>query len=514
MNKMEETLTELMSKHRWDTISGQSVGERMATKPRYDSKIKVKFTIRDLFFDTNREIQLLSPRKLKNIFKLWRIPKAYQRHFVKDFKQQQNLLVALLLGDVDSQFIFGVTPNALDMDVIDAQQRLTVLKLFFDNKLPLPNNAILKFIGHSEGRTLDCSGMYFNDFNDHPISKLLMDSILDGVVCETVIHEGPVSVHIAVFNDYNTTNTPLNDMEQITAHPYEVFKYARDFNNFGITYDYANDDNWIKLNNFWSLAGLNGLRYEQAKLVLQCVCFEKYGWSGNISKKQMMDFAENDSISNSWKDIFNIFTKLHTDVITKKSDYDNRDLWGLQGWRVFLSFIRFLYRQEESIKIVVKDYEKFWMFAQDIMKDLRTTLGYNDSIQMYNFDMMKKHPSHNRQLILGLVEEFEKIFSKANSHDEFLELTGISLRDGKRIISWDVASYVWQIQNGKCAGCGVRISVHNDKDHKIRWADGGKGTKENAQILCDGCHNEDKKKEIVNENDTNIDVDNDEDTEE
>jgi hypothetical protein len=303
-------------------------------------------------------------------------------------------------------------------------------------------------------------------------------------------------------------------MEQITAHRYDVFKYARNFNNFNITYDNANDDNWVKLNNLWSLAGLNGLRYEQAKLVLQCVCFEKYGWNSNISKKQMLDFAENDSISNSWKDIFNIFTKLHTDVITKKSDYDNRDLWGLQGWRVFLSFIRFLYRQEESIKIVVKDYEKFWVFAQDIMKNLRTTLGYNSSIQMYNFDMMKKHPSNNRQLILGLVEEFEKIFAKVDSHDEFLELTGISVRDGKRTISWSIASFVWQLQDGKCAGCDTRISVHDDKDHKIRWADGGRGTKENAQILCDDCHNEDKKKEILKEIDRNIDVDDDEDTEE
>lgn len=514
MNTLEEQLRILKIKHHFDIFKDIQLRKLLAKPAIYNEKVKIKLTLRSLFFDTDYEIVLVSGRKLKKIFKLWRIPKEYQRHFVKDYKQQQDLLLALLLGEVDSQFIFGVTPTTFDMDAIDSQQRLTILKLFFQNKLPLPKNAILRFIGHDDGATIGCSNMYYSEFSEHPIYKLLMDTILDGVICETVVHEGSVETHIAVFNAYNTGNTSLNDMEQITAHRYDVFKYARNFNNFNITYDNANDDNWVKLNNLWSIAGLNGLRYEQAKLVLQCVCFEKYGWSGNISRKQMMDFAENDYISNSWKDIFSIFTKLHTDVITKKSDYDNKDLWGLQGWRVFLSFIRFLYKQEESIKIVVKDYNKFWKFAQDIMKDLRTTLGYNDSIEMYNFDMMKKHPSNNRQLILGLVEKFEKVFAKANSHDEFLELTGISLRDGKRIISWGIASYVWQIQNGKCAGCGTRISVHNDKDHKIRWADGGKGTKENAQILCNSCHNEDKKKEIVNEINSNIDVDSDEDTEE
>jgi len=512
MSTLEDQLKILKIKHHFDIFKGNAFRQLLAKPAIYNEKVKVKLTLRSLFFDTNYEIVLVSGRKLKKIFKLWRIPKEYQRHFVKDYKQQQDLLLALLLGEVDSQFIFGVTPTTFDMDAIDSQQRLTILKLFFQNKLPLPKNAILRFIGHDEGATIDCSNMYYSEFNEHQIFQLLMDTILDGVICETVVHEGPVETHIAVFNAYNTGNTSLNDMEQITAHPYEVFKYARNFNNFNITYDNANDDNWVKLNNLWSLAGLNGLRYEQAKLVLQCVCFEEYGWNSNISKKQMLDFAENNSISTSWKEVFAIFTKLHTDVITKKSDYDNRDLWGLQGWRVFLSFIRFLYRQEESIKIVVKDYQKFWMFAQDIMKDLRTTLGYNDSIQTWNFDLLKKHPSNNMQLIRGLVDKFEKIFENANSHDEFLELTGISVRDGKRIISWSTASLIWQLQNGKCAGCGTRISVHNDKDHKTPWSRGGKGTKENAQILCDDCHNEDIKKEFMNQ--TNDSIDDNDDTDE
>lgn len=494
---LEKTLKELILKHRFDTIDGKSINHLLATPSIPDTKIVDSIPLRSLFFPTGYTLQLLSTRKLKNIYKLWRIPKGYQRHFVKDEKQQQQLLLALLLGEVNSQFIFGVTPNTLDMDVIDSQQRLTILKKFFDNKLALPKKAILKFIGHDEGRTINCSNMYYSDFDNHPIYKLLIDTILDGVKCETIVHEGPVELHVGVFTSLNTGNTALSLMEEITAQPYDVFKYARTFNNFGIEYDNVGDSNWDKLNEMWSIAGLSGLRYEQAKLVLQCLCFEKYGWNNNISKNHIIEYAKTEKISKSWKDIFEIFIKLHTDIIKKKSDYENKDLWGLQGWRVFLSFIRFLYRQDESIKIVVKDYTKFWLFAQDIMKNLRTTLGYNDTMGEHNFDIMKKHPSTNKQLIVDLVKEFEKMFSNAKSHDEFLENTGISVRDGKRAIDWKIASLVWQLQDGKCAGCGIRVSVNNDKDHKIKWADGGKGNVDNVQILCDGCHTEEKKKTFM-----------------
>lgn len=494
---LEKNLKDLVSKYKFDTIGSRSINELLATPSIPDTKITASIPLRNLFFTTDFEIKLLSERKLKNICELWRIPKEYQRHFVKDIKEQQQLLLALLLGEVSSQFIFGVTPTTLDMDVIDSQQRLTILKKFFDNKLALPNKAILKFLGHDEGRTINCSGMYYSDFDKHPIYKLLIDTILDQVKCETIIHEGPIELHVAVFTSYNTGNTALSLMEEITAQPYEVFKYARNFNNFGIEYNNVDDSEWGKLNEMWGIAGLGGLRYEQAKLVLQCICFEKYGWNSNITKNHMIEFAKTEKISKSWKDIFEIFIKLHTDVIKQKSDYDNKDLWGLQGWRVFLSFIRFLYRKDESIKIVVKDYSKFWLFAQDIMKNLRTTLGKNDVIGEYNFDIMKKHPSTNKELIVGLVREFEKMFDDAQSHDEFLELTGISVRDGKRAIDWKVASLVWQLQDGKCAGCGTRVSVNNDKDHKIKWADGGKGNIENVQILCDDCHTEDKKKTFM-----------------
>ena len=111
----------------------------------------------------------------------------------------------------------------------------------------------------------------------------------------------------------------------------------------------------------------------------------------------------------------------------------------------------------------------------------------------------------NNESKLFCSEKFEKIFENSNSHDEFLDLTGISVRDGKRTISWSTASLVWQLQDGKCAGCGTRISVHNDKDHKTPWSKGGKGTNENAQILCDDCHNEDIKKEFMNQTNDSID---------
>ena len=50
------------------------------------------------------------------------------------------------------------------------------------------------------------------------------------------------------------------------------------------------------------------------------MCFhEHYGWNGNITTtQQMIDYSNTKTISQSWKDIFQIFTKLHTDVVKEK----------------------------------------------------------------------------------------------------------------------------------------------------------------------------------------------------
>ena len=388
------------------------------------------------------------------------------------------------------------------MDVIDSQQRLTILKKFFNNRLSLPKNAVLKFIGHSEHKTIKCGGMKFEDFETHEIYQLLMDTILDGVQCESVVHIGTQKQHIQIFKAHNTGNTKLQPMEIVTAEQNEVMMFARHFNNFG--YEIETDGpEWEKVNKLWSLTTIGGLRYDLSKLVLQCVCFEHYGWR-NITQQEFIDFSESKKISQSWKHIFDIFTTLHTDVIKEKKDYENETLWGLQGWRTFLSFLRFLYKDDDiDVKVVVKDYHKFWLFAQDLMKNLKTTLGYNDSTETWTFDDMKSQPKNNKKLVLGLVKEFDKVFSQHKTHQSFLDETGISVRDGKRAISFGTGSFVWQLQDGKCKKCGTRISVRDDKDHNVEWAEGGKGDKDpnNVQLLCNSCHKEKTKNFVSNTED-------------
>lgn len=518
---MKETSTitsrcsELFAKYEFESFRGRDFqNDLLVTAPLPRYKRKLSIPMRALFFDTPFEIELFSNRKLKNLFKSWGIPKAYQRHFVKTIQEQQELLVALLRGEVDSQFIFGTNKEGTIMDVIDSQQRLTILKKFFNNSLALPNNAILKFIGHAEHKTIKCDGLKFEDFQTHEVYQELMDSILDGVMCESVVHIGTQKQHIQIFKASNTGNTSLQPMEIVTAEQNEVMKFARHFNNFGYEIETDGDD-WEKVKTLWSLTTIGGLRYDLSKLVLQCVCFEHYGWR-NITNQEFIDFSESQLIiTKTWKEIFDIFTKLHKDVIKEKKHYENEALWGLQGWRTFLSFLRFLYKQEDSVKIVVIDYPKFWLFAQDLMKNLRTTLGYNDSTETWTFDDMKSQPKNNKKLVLGLVKEFDKVFSQHKTHQSFLDKTGISVRDGKRIISFEIGSLVWQLQDGKCKKCGTRISVRDEKDHNVEWAEGGKGDRDvnNVQLLCNSCHSQ-KTKDFISKSsnsiDNDIDIDEDE----
>jgi len=497
-------VSELISKYEFESFRGKDFqSELLVTKTLPQYKTQHQIPIRSLFFDTPYEIELLSNRKIKRLFRMWGIPKGYQRHFVKTLEEQQSLLVALLRGEVDSQFIFGTDRQGSYLDVIDSQQRLTILKKFFNNQLSLPNDATLKFIGHNEHKAILCGGMKFEDFKENEIYDFLMETILDGVMCNTIVHMGSKKQHIQTFKSLNTGNTKLTVMETITAEQNSVMMYVRHFNNFGKEIE-CDGDEWEELKNLWSLTGIKGLRYDLSKLVLQCVCFEHYGWR-NITQKEFIEFSENQTISKSWKDIFDIFTKLHTEVIKEKKDYENEDLWKLQGWRTFLSFLRFLYKQEDSVKIVVKDYNKFWLFAQDLMKNLRTTLGYNQSTESWVFDDMKSQPQNNKKLVVGLVKEFDKVFSEHTSHDSFLNETGISVRDGKRAISFKTGSLVWQLQDGKCKECGTRISVRDEKDHNLEWAEGGKGDKDvdNVQLLCNSCHKK-KTKNFVSKSDDGL----------
>ena len=119
------------------------------------------------------------------------------------------------------------------------------------------------------------------------------------------------------------------------------------------------------------------------------------------------------------------------------------------------------------------------------------------------FDDMKSQPKNNKKLVLGLVKEFDKVFSQHKTHQSFLDETGISVRDGKRAISFGTGSFVWQLQDGKCKKCGTRISVRDDKDHKLEYAEGGKGDKDpnNVQLLCNSCHKEKTKNFVSNTDD-------------
>lgn len=489
--EITSNLTKLFLQHRYDTVGSKNILGLMNTQAEFDEKVKNGsngIPLKDLFFDGDFTIVLPSKRKLKKIMNLWKIPKGYQRHFIKSLEQQQNLLVALLKGEVDSQFIFGITPTELVLNVIDSQQRLTILKRFFNNQLFLPEGTVLRFIGDEQGRTINCSNMKFSDFNNHPIYKLLMDSILNGVRCDYVIHEGPESLHRQKFNNFNTGNTSLSLMEDITSGQSPIFEYVRDFNNFFIEYENVDDSNWDTLKNLWDISGLGGLRYDQSKLPLHLMCLEYFGYR-SINKNDILQFAESQTITKSWKDIFDIFIKLHKEVIKDKINYDNRDLWGLGGWRTLLMFLRILYKQE-NIKIVIKDYQKFWIFAQDMMKDLRTNLGTNTVTNEFVYDEMVKKMANIKFFIPELLMIWENKFSEFNTHDDFLSKTGISLRDGNRQINWSDSSFIWQVQDGKCKKCGTRVSVHDVKDHVKEWSVGGSTDITNIQILCESCNKE------------------------
>src|SRR6056300_1042574 len=77
-------VSELISKYEFESFRGKDFQTELLvtpTLPQY--KTQHHIPIRSLFFDTPYEIELLSNRKLKRLFKMWGIPKGYQRHFVK-----------------------------------------------------------------------------------------------------------------------------------------------------------------------------------------------------------------------------------------------------------------------------------------------------------------------------------------------------------------------------------------------------------------------------------------------
>ena len=62
-----------------------------------------------------------------------------------------------------------------------------------------------------------------------------MGPILNGVMCESVIHIGTKQQHIHVFKSLNTGNTKLTKMEVVTSEQNKVMEWVRSFNNFDLS---------------------------------------------------------------------------------------------------------------------------------------------------------------------------------------------------------------------------------------------------------------------------------------
>ena len=64
-----------------------------------------------------------------------------------------------------------------------------------------------------------------------------------------------------------------------------------------------------------------------------------------------------------------------------------------------------------------------------------------------------------------------------------------SQRDPKRVMTKKEKAEMMKERGEKCESCNEKITIDQARGHHIeRHADGGKTTKENTAILCEGCH--------------------------
>ena len=403
-----------------------------------------------------------------NISNHLKVPKRFQRKFVKDVSGQQSIMGAILKGQLQNPLYLWLRETLNILEIIDGQQRWVTCKNFLSNKFSLGSGVIIEGMN---GQYIDLSGLTYQQIVDElPNGELLWDSLMAKLQLPVVIVDGTESQVRQLFIELNSGSTGLNNIEVLLAEESDTFDWVRDMND---KYD-------------WESRGINTLRYIGSEQILNWMYIYLHGPTKvNLTKRRTL-------VGEKVPSVFKTIIKQVGEMIGSIPEKCGKSQFGLGKVR---GLVWFMIDLSKLYNVKITDNDKFFSFVNKMFLDITESMGKKDNStgtgKVYKFLDLIRHDDPDT--ITAVVDNLNLYFDmKLKELDgefkSFNDEYGIQLRQVERNVNKQQRYEVLLKQDSKCPVCGETVYLQDDAHHIEEYQYGGENSVENIVILHNKCH--------------------------
>lgn len=373
-------------------------------------------------------------------------------------EDNQCLIDTILRNEPVPLFFFNLKNSEGIYYVVDGQQRLHALSLFYDNKLALNK----KFSGEEN------HGKTFN--GDNPISDEQRQTFLNYYLNFKVIEDYNDEKIRLIFSRLQR-GKPLTLGEKLNAMPGDVVFSIREIAKHPFMKESI---------------GISKERYGNYPDAARILFYEKVGIRDSSTPAIISFFEEYSDLSKedkTYKKVISILNILEKIFPKDPGNYQflNKHAWVMTAYTVVSEMDKRygLYGQEELLSEFIKKFHG----------------------NVYTEDM--RQSNHNYQRFYDNVRGgwSEKIITLRRNIliNEFLKKYPFDEQDTKRQITEEDKIACFARANHKCEECGTSFKDHSEPEyhHRIMYASGGKTDMSNIMVLCHNCHAKYRGKEEI-----------------
>lgn len=442
----------------------------------------------------SQSIRMFNFHELKELY-VTRPP--YQRRVVWTHKKQQALLDSIFRGYYIPRLVMRRVDvgGGLKVEVIDGQQRITVVQRFFNNELALPNTLY--------DVSPDLAGKTYSELPDS-IKRFVEEEPYDVDMVYGIENPRDVKhqdIAAEIFRRLQE-GVSLNYMEKAHAHLDSrvrnfLVEYADD-----ISFDFENylplDRNDSKHPFFSRVYSVKNTRMQHLALLCRLLMLEEAdGRSIEVKNSDLLNFIAAAEVSNGIGDFSYKKGKTAQNVL-RNLDFvyevlrDDPQVLANKGMRqlsteyfvlsvyLLLRHLRERYVVNDEHKRVIYDFvlafHKKWKTERDIDAN-RDILFFSEKNQQTTESIGLRHQIIQRHFF------------------EFAQRKGVKFvtKDARRIFNEAERAYIYQRDKGCCQMClteGLSPEEAHlawnayEVDHIIPHSRGGETTVENGQVLC------------------------------
>jgi hypothetical protein len=470
MNEKEKTALGFLSPEQLSlVVGGKTIRERLNVNQGMDIQLirgghdrNTGVSLFDLVFGTSDTINVVNFRNISNKLK---VPKRFQRNFVKDLQGKQSIMRAIFKGQLTNPLHLSLRRDQDILEIVDGQQRWSTLKKFVNNEFTLGKNTTV--VGKGKQK-INVSGLTYQQIvKELPNGEEIIQDVFDSTYLPVIFYEGTESEIRDLFKELNTGSSGLNKIEILLASESKLFDKVRKWNN-EINFDRV---------------GIETNRFTAAELILKLYVYFLHG-PKKVNKKDLENLT-NEKVSDEFRKTINDinqFIGVIPDTAIKE--------YG-KGTIRLLMYLLIDLRKEYNVMIT--DYDKFFAYVNKMYKTImkikgKITVGTSEVWWFY--DMVRRD---DKDVIVSLTNEcdlhFQQVLKSVNGNlDEFDSLTGIQLRELQRNINKTQRWEVLLNQDSICPCCGEPVYIGDDAHHIQYYSKGGPNEVANMVILHKKCH--------------------------